>query len=445
MTFFCYNDINTQFDEKKGKKMKKILALLLVFATLASLTACGGGSLEETGTAEGTATAPVQNEKTKEDKTNYPTVPRESFLAELNALPIATGAMTEDQLRQLCLDFFRLQLTLPWVPNQTFSFDYVPGEKDTCNEGTLYGGMPYVERTYNSLYAFLTLCDENGVLDIKGMGKDAYKYIGNQCSGGSFWGWSRVSNSINWTGTHEIVASRGAIPLGPYTYDLSIDNHLSEPTHDICARNGEQVMFQSYAALEKADGLAQYRNGGHVMMAVSTHPVYKNGKIDGNESYVIVQEQVGGRSEMDVEGAGKILAQKGREQKHTYSFLLSRGYLPFTIAEFHGRDPIDAGKVSFSHEGQATVDQLTSAKLEANYAISHLTFTFFDKDGNETYEKSYYMRSDALAYSKVLNMADLGIVKSLFSKYITEGATARIDVQIGNGEFLCAWEGAITK
>ncbi|MBQ4037421.1 MAG: hypothetical protein IJC84_04775 [Clostridia bacterium] len=429
--------------------MKRIFAMALALLMLLSTVSCGGGSLDEIGseTATQPATGGAQNKTEEVDTTDYPTVLNTNISQQIAALPIANASMSEDELRQLCLDFFQIQLTFAWTPNKDFSFDWTPGRKDEFEVGTVYGGIPYVHSTTNSLYDVLTYYDEEtGVMDIKAMGKEPEKLIGNQCSGGSYWGWARVSNTMHWSGTYRIVASRGAIPLGPYKYDTSIDDFTGTNSLTICKANGEQTMFQSYAQLKKADGLVYYTDGGHVMMAVSSTPVYKDGKIDAKESYVMVQEQVQGRDPLEQSDGSAIHVQKGRLQKHTYEYLYQRGYVPFTLAEFHGQDPVEKGEVSFSYkEASATMEQLTTAKLSANYSISHVKFTVLDKEGNEAMSKYYYLRNSGNAYDYSIDMVQLGIIKSSFTKYITEGATARIDVQIGNGEFLCAWQGAITK
>ena len=52
-------------------------------------------------------------------------VPKPLTQADIDAIPIATADMTEDQLRQIVLDFFRLQLSFQWTPAEDFEYTIV--------------------------------------------------------------------------------------------------------------------------------------------------------------------------------------------------------------------------------------------------------------------------------------------------------------------------------
>ncbi|MBR7164919.1 MAG: hypothetical protein IKD18_01435, partial [Clostridia bacterium] len=112
--------------------MKNFVLFFLVFALLSSLLSCGGESQlseepKETKTKEAIITEEFS--KTLEtiteetvDTYNYPTVVNPLTPEALAALPIANSSMTTDQLRQLCLDYFYLQLTFSWTPDSRFSY-----------------------------------------------------------------------------------------------------------------------------------------------------------------------------------------------------------------------------------------------------------------------------------------------------------------------------------
>ena len=88
--------------------MKKAVALFLLFVLVFSLVSCGSG-LEKT--AEETAEEPVTSQAPAETEKFIPAirVPDKSVREKLAALPVANENMTEDELRQLCVDFCLLQ------------------------------------------------------------------------------------------------------------------------------------------------------------------------------------------------------------------------------------------------------------------------------------------------------------------------------------------------
>ena len=150
--------------------MKRILAVLLCLAMLASLAACATGEKE-------TATAPAETEakteetkkteekKTKEAKTGEETPPAETGEGiaptlvittpatvenpltwdRINAIPVADGTtMTIDQMRQICVDFFCLQVTFTWTPKEDTKYAVGSQKKEHYRPGGVYGGIPYV-------------------------------------------------------------------------------------------------------------------------------------------------------------------------------------------------------------------------------------------------------------------------------------------------------------
>ena len=67
--------------------------------------------------------------------------------AQLAAIPIDNASMTEDQLRQICLDYIRLETEFPFKFKE--DFDYVIQSQKRPRKllgGKIYGGMPYVSR-----------------------------------------------------------------------------------------------------------------------------------------------------------------------------------------------------------------------------------------------------------------------------------------------------------
>ena len=109
--------------------MKK-LALFIVALMLFVLCACGGNTQIPPETT--VATEP----KVKTD------VAEPLTWEKILAIPVANDDMTEEELRQICLDALRLQLTFGWTPNVETYYHNSMYEK-TFYPGKVYGGIPY--------------------------------------------------------------------------------------------------------------------------------------------------------------------------------------------------------------------------------------------------------------------------------------------------------------
>ncbi|MBR3837520.1 MAG: hypothetical protein IKJ74_05160 [Clostridia bacterium] len=71
--------------------------------------------------------------------------PIPNLLEQLKAIPIAKKSMKPEQLRQICLDYMRLQLSFQWLPSKDYEY-VVDSQNYTVNlKGkSLHGGLPYV-------------------------------------------------------------------------------------------------------------------------------------------------------------------------------------------------------------------------------------------------------------------------------------------------------------
>ncbi|MBR2635064.1 MAG: hypothetical protein IKD31_05745 [Clostridia bacterium] len=379
---------------------KTLLALILLCSTL--LGACAP-SLQPAD-SEDLITTETVSSATEEEKTTSPDEPTTTYDAEaekkkaetiqklsailtnklsaakVEALPIATSQMTKAELRQLCIDFFRLQLTFQWIPNmdvKEWPLTYASAAK-TIDFGSVYGGIPYQSTGTGSLYRWLEYYDEEtGVFDMEtafrenggvhktdvetdASGKTTYfkwRYMMiffNQCSVASFWGWGRVINSANYAWTADMTVKNGFIPVGGYTYgyeyggkyygpetidrfgEKSTYNPQKYDTGDVIAdwnkKNGPYGMYECYAQLQPADLLV---DEGHTRMVKSVHVVKTiTGVIDANQSYVITLDQIEGWGVKSNIGLVPYKIQGGIDKKYTFASLQKNGYIPFTFAEF---------------------------------------------------------------------------------------------------------------
>lgn len=263
--------------------------------------------------------------------------------------------------------------------------------------------------------------------------QDFAEIFGNQCSYGSYWAWSRVCNSTSYRYTNTILATNGVIPVGPYTYDKTIEKFCKRTTQQICNDNGEQTMFQSYAALKPADGLVQYTAEGYVIMCASEPVITYNsdGTINGSKSYIKIMDQNGGWDAATQSDGSYYEVQGGIYTKRTFTKLFSSNYIPFTFAEFQGKDPVEAGEASLNlTDGKSTLEDLKKSTLTTNYPLSHLHIKVLDEKSEEVY---FYVSGTSRLNNFSLSMTSCIFPMSL-KQYADGKHTLEISCFLGNGE-----------
>ncbi|MBE6713214.1 MAG: hypothetical protein E7580_06820 [Ruminococcaceae bacterium] len=433
--------------------MKKALSLLLcALMLLPLLSSCASAHLEDT-PAQATKEELVEKQETAKEETtekvekhNYPEIKDKLSWEKIKSFPIAPGSgMTTDQLRQLCADFFRYSKSALWTPST--SWDYIrnaSGTQDKMQLGVVYGGLPYIGLASCSIYRLMDWYDEEtGVVNMSEATKFP-KHFGNQCSIASHWGWARVINSAKHTWTQNMTYANGFLRVGPYTYDETItDFSKVGGTVDICAVNGEQKMYESYAQLKMADGLVYYTTAGHVIMCTGEPVVVRNnGVIDGEQSYILITDQ--GQAWKEYTGKeGDVYQMKASiDKKVSFASLYKGCYLPFTFAEFLGTDPCEATVCTFDYEGESiSIETLRTTTVTTNYAISDLYAIVRDKDGKIVATKVERAERGSL------RSADLSSVvfATSLSKYCDGSHTVEVVCQLGTGERPTLYKGILTK
>lgn len=435
--------------------MKHILAFILALLMILSLVSCSNEA-NTTGSAtneETKKTTDKKNEKIdkKEEKEEIVYMKVEDPLTwdDINAIPIAKEGMTSDELRQICIDYFNLAMSFRYIPDKSFGYQVTLFKWDrTVEEGKIYGGLPYVTHGTGTLYRLMDFYDpETGILKASTFSNDM-KLFGNTCSRGASLAWTRVVNSvtqIQWT--WGMTQANGYIKVGPYQYDLTLTeigkNEGDYSTHDVCNENGEQIMFQSYAAVHKADGLTY---DGHARMITQEPYVVENedGTINGEESYLVCSDQICynttdkyKRTQSD--GSVYYIAG-GQNIKYSFNELFKDGYLPFTFAEFLGTDPVEDGKVLLDYTGNTiTPRQVCTSTVTSNYIMCDVYFIVTDANGTE--KLNFAKRILDLTTMKLL----LEFSPSYFEPYADGKHTLEIKVQLGNGERLTAYNGILVK
>lgn len=424
--------------------MKKLMALLLCLATLIPLCACSSGLEAQADPKAETET--VQEKETKSKEKTYPKVNDVLTRAKINEFPIASDDMTLDEKRQLCIDFFRFTKKFAWTPSENYTYVIESsGREVTLQAGKVYGSLPYVTIASGNVYRILDYYDEEtGVIDMKKAGADPILF-GNQCSVGAFWGWSRVCNKAKYTWTQGITKANGFLLVGPYHYDDSVkDFAKGTNTVDICSQNGKETMFESYAALNPADGLVYYTTAGHVIMCSDVQVVRDAaGKIDGEKSYILYIDQTAGWKDDKQTNGDPYLRQGNVDAKMTFQKLFNTSYIPFSLPELMGLDPVEKSETTFSFtEGNTiSIDQLKASGVSSNYAISDAYVMILDADGKEVDYKAVRAR---MASVKQLDFEN-AIFSTSIGKYANDDYSIRVEVQIATGERVSVYEGKLTK
>ncbi len=438
--------------------MKKTLTLVLALCSV--LGAVGCSSLKPMTSPDPTAeeTLAISEEKTAEETFSYPAVLNPLTWEKINAIPVAREGMPSDELRQICVDFMRLQLSFEWTPDQNhdYAIDTLMhgGKPMSFKKGTLYAGCPYRAGTgcgkSGNLYTVMELYDpETGVLSSEGLTTDQWTaLITNHCSSSCYWAWSRVINTMfgssddltrqGWSNAR-MVRSEGFLPVGPYTYTGISRWDEGDGTRAVCEANGEQVMFQSYAAMLPADGLIQLypkgnTNANHVqMLAVKPEVAYlPDGSIDGENSFLTILEQTSTPKKTTREDGETVYVEGGIDKRIPFEKMYQASYLPFTFAEFHGEDPVEPLQLHLTHKNGGeigTLAELRDSTLTANYPISAVYVTATDAEGNRVYVRNAHPdKIGSFFYEMYLAVSQTPLTHE------KKGDSVEVTVQFGNGE-----------
>jgi len=352
--------------------------------------------------------------------------PRMNLKEQLAAIPVAQPGMTEAQLRQICLDYMKLQLEFPFKFKEDFNYVvFSQKRRRKLLGGKVYGGLPYVTRGAGNLYRIAEIYDpETGTLDADSEIFENIRYFGNACSGAASMSWARVVTSAYMGYTMFMTEANGFLPVGPYRYpkpEITIfpkNDPNAIRCHTICEFNGEQTMFESYARMKPADGVVC---NGHVRMnsAVPVVVRKKDGTIDGEKSYTLMREQVCYVSHINhlriTPNGDHYVAQGYVDIRYTFQELFDSKYIPFTFAEF-----LDPSRVEPARIRLAVEPELHERVLSANYAISEV---FIELDGKR------YVYHNMEFFRREVKMSDI-FPREILTK------DAKIYCQLLNGELL---------
>lgn len=424
--------------------MKRLTCLLLCAALAIPLGACTENNykpaLEQ---KEPTQTKPADNYK-------YPQIKDMLTWEKINAFPIKNSSMSIAEMRELCVNFFRFYKTVLWIPNE--NYEYIrnnDGAKDAVTKGAIYGGFPYITKGTGNVYRLMDYMDpQTGVVDMEAVAKNPALF-GSQCSVGSYWAWGRVINSAKHEWTDSMTSSNGFIPVGPYQYEDNYGKFSSVfKTSSICIENGDQIMYQSYAQLQPADGLVRYTSGGHVIMcSAEPHIEYIPGTdlIDGLNSYITIIDQTQSEpwQERTNESGDAFRHMSYVDKERTFAYLYEKGFIPFTFAEFQGTDPVEETQCSFSFTGDTiTVSELFSGKVTANYGIADIYAIVKDSNGTQIYRHA--VRATRASTMELQLLQEGNTVAQWGELDIANGSyTVEIQCQLATGERPTIYKGVL--
>ncbi len=431
--------------------MKKLICLLLSLCTVFLMTACAGGNAEpETTTTESPYAGIVDDPKT--------------WYEEFISIPIANSSMTTDELRDICVRQFKANLGFTWTPNQPISYTYNLLDKTRSIDipvGNAYSGLIYStsvegeKPTLGNVFKVLSYYDkETGVVDVAAMGDKVLSILTSACSYGAMQAWNRVSNSHNLgnMGSYTIYDSNivlvGPYTYEPYVYDYDFGSSDRQATAKIIKHNGMQTMFESYACMLPGDGLFSGPSY-HVIMCSSVPVVVRdeNGMINPNESYALICEQAAGGTQSDSDNYkqpnGIDMRPLGTiDKKYTFMELLDKSYIPFTIKEFTGEEPVEAGEAwvgdrasGMENGTDITAEQIFQKQAVGNYNICTVIVKVKDPAGNELVSYDPSLETTPRTASYAVSLAE-AFDEAKLSPHANGKNTIHICIQLANGELI---------
>ncbi len=433
--------------------MKKLIAMLLILATVFSLVACTPAVQD----GPQSTTAP----ETTAPEVTEPITPAFSVYKPM-AYPDYTfdHTPTTDELRQMAVKAMLDYLSVQWYTDTEISYNKtgaVSGKDFKHKVNTVYAGLPYTNGDAGLIHFMDFYENETGKLLFDGSDAEFNQLIGGTCACGVMWSWATVCDSLNGTFVnHNMVYKYGCYPVGNYTYDYEkvSSYEFDMSTREIRNLNGKTVMFQSYAQVLPADGLVQT---GHATMAIEpAHVVYNaDGSINGAKSYIIIADQRAGTDGdgefYKVNEGGKVVLYSGRTYyKMTFNTLYNLSYLPVTTAEFSGREEYVVPQVKVSNDPKS-LSELMKSTITCNYIMCILKVQLVDERGKVTQVVSrHYDKVDVrTGKAKKIPMSDFTVElrQSELNKLMESGKTYTLRVQVttSNGESFIAAQVPVSK
>lgn len=428
------------------KKLLSILMSLLMFATVL-LSGCGepAETVPETTPAETAITeAPTETEDSEPTLAEYDYVQNKNIAEIKNPYTewpdysLKEGASI-DEMRQMAVKVMRDELSIPWTPNEPFSYNKAVGLTKTYEfqAKVPYAGLPYTTGG-TGLLQWLEYYDmRNGV--VFSLPTEIDKYLGNSCASACAWAVATVAPSLMSLSTYTFVPARGAYPIGGLTMPESATSLDDYHTSNIIEENGHDKVLQAYLQIQPGDVLVACMNADtdHAVMAIDVpHVEYAaDGSIDLEKSYVRIQDQRA--KEMFEEVDGYTRSIRGRLDYHMpFKEMFDSAFVPFAPKEFLDNAIYEPAVVRLNKD-VTTLDELAKATVLSTYRITAVHTRAYNGAGGLVYDNADilegYRGGDAQKQGyKVSGVLSKQNLKNALQKGKTY--TVVIEVRIATGE-----------
>ena len=297
---------------------------------------------------------------------------------------------TTEELRKRAMQALRDFLSVQWRTHKKIAHSKngaVSHKRFIYEADNTYAGVPYTDAG-KGLFQFLEFYDEQtGRLQFYGDGAAFNENIGGTCACGVCWSLSTVSHSlygcfINFW----MTPKNGYIPVGGYKAPTDVEDYRNYHTSRIIEDNGEETMLECYTKIQPADAVCSSTRD-HTMMCIDYPHVERdeNGKIDRENSYVIISDQCGGSGVgfYDHRVEDDLIHYSGRtEQKFTFAALLKACYIPVTIPEFTGAEPYERANIRFSGDACTSKEDLLKGSVLCNYPMAVIKLMLTKANGH---------------------------------------------------------------
>ena len=415
------------------KNLKIALALLLV-ASMAVLSACGGGT-PSTKDYSDEVDALVVDYPNRDKAIEAP-----GHLTEMPNYTLPETA-TEDEVRAMAVKAMNDELTFVWTPLQPFKFTESAGASRNLdyNTNAIYGGLPYNNVARSLFHALEGYDYEKGVIYDLAWNSGNNEF-GNTCANSVIWGLVAVCPSITASSTHTVTPHYGFAPIGDIQMPPSMVNYTDALSTDyIIAENGDAVVLEAYAQMKPADTLLSHGSpncGNHCMMVTGVNVVRNSdGSINPDESTLQIQDQWGSHYMQDK------VTYCGRHKEFNFAYFLENDYLPLTCEEFKNYKGHEVTKVEVIDEATSYADA-KKTKVQANYRIVVLRSYLVSESGTTVLVKSHRNTKYDTSISLSPVVAPAKEMKSIMHEDRTY--TLKAEAVLANGDVVQVMEIPVT-
>lgn len=334
----------------------------------------------------------------------------------VTAEPTDPGAAVIQARRDAAEAYMRRMATYMWRAEEDVIYtrdskvlteeDLAAYEEDNLmpiRAGRLYRGIPYSYTGASAwnFYDYNSEPDEQGISTLSGVhwrmlngGSNIGATLGNDCSSSIQLSWNFVGSKVQLARTSNMTPGFGYLRVGEY----SSNDMANKMTRETCASNGENVMSEAYALLQKADAVVKREETyGHTMMIVENHVVRgEDGTVDMEQSHITVLHQ----TSTYMKNEEKVFDPKynedvyliyGIDDVYTYAKLFEQGYLPVTCEVFQNPAPVEEVYVKDS-ETEYSYENILKGQFVSNRILSAATIRITDESGQVVMEGTCYER-----------------------------------------------------